>query len=96
VPPLFGVAGGAPTISPERITMTTSFRQPMSYKRLVGNAVDDTIWPHSQARHETLARGSIASRRPSPMKLMAITVTRIIKPGKMATQGACSITVWAL
>jgi hypothetical protein len=32
--------------------------------------------------------GSSASRRPSPMKLMAMTVIKIIKPGKMAVQGA--------
>jgi hypothetical protein len=35
-------------------------------------------------------RGSRASRRPSPTKLNAMTVTRIATPGKMPIHGACS------
>src|SRR5215472_16670924 len=39
--------------------------------------------------------GSRASRRPSPMKLIATTVTKIARPGKTAVQGAIDMSVWA-
>src|SRR5688572_8784662 len=40
-------------------------------------------------------RGSRASLRPSPTKLIAMTVTRIIRPGKIATHGAWIMSPWA-
>ena len=48
---------------------------------------DDRVGHGHQLRRR---RGSSASRRPSPMRLMASTVMRMARPGKAMTQG-CDI-----
>ena len=56
--------------------------------RLVSQAIDAHVRRKCAASPQPRARGSRASRSPSPTKLIAMTVTRIIRPGKIATHGA--------
>src|SRR5262249_11920278 len=55
-----------------------------------GSYFKDPILVRATCRsaHAHLSRGSSASRRPSPSRLNDITVRKIARPGKIASQGA--------
>src|SRR5690606_26077043 len=50
--------------------------------------LDDEIFDLEKRHHDLFSLGSRASRNPSPIRLMASTVTRMASPGKVTTHQA--------
>ena len=50
---------------------------------------------HAHGQRSRLTRGSNRSRRPSPVRLRPSTVTKMARPGMIASHGAKPIMVWA-
>ncbi len=64
---------------------------------VVGREVDREVGDLEQFRHQARTRvwrGSKASRRPSPMKLMLSAITMMNKPGNQNSQGRVWNAVW--